>query len=464
MSLPSLGNDNENKQKLPSIPSLPVDFQYEYEDSEEEFDDNNFEDVDIEEVLSTDDEDSNHEIYREVKEIENPEELPTSSKYEEVDGDYQSYDDYNPDYEEDEESGKKKKFINKKSKKIIPFGGKKSMRKVKSLEMDDRKNTLAKTKITRFFILLVIATLFIIGLKNTFLPSHVYNEDQIRQIAKQSVGQTNFPSKRGEAFVEEFMTAYLTIDKSRPELNQILSYYYGEDLYYDLSDSTLNLITGKATQQNIISGPNVYEIDLLTDYSALYKVSAYVSNTNGVEVLGNNTNGRWLSFGVNVYYDKELDALAITPDSPSLIPTPIIAKQSNVPDRMPFGNGEVNNDIAPALNPTINGYVEAYSKASISSHESILQYISDKNDIKLYDGFGGSVELNGPAEQSIKKVIYNAPNNVYRVALTVSWVDTLAAKGDNKMEYTAKYVMTITPEGDGKYTVSSFEPYTFFTQ
>ena len=454
MSLPKLNGD----KSLPSLnmPSLPDDFQENEEDIE-------FTEVDIEDVLMDEDDDYNEEVYDEIKEIEDIQELPRTDNYDDKEN-YQSYDDYNPDYEEDEKRLKRKKFIDTKNKKIIPFGGNKSRRNVKSSEMDDRKNTLAQTKIIRFFILVGLLIMFVLGLKNTFLPSHVYTETQIKKFAKEGIGETDFPNQRGEAFVKDFMEVYLTFNREQPELKQILTYFYGENVFSDLSPTKLNMWTGPMAKQHIIIGPTIFDVTPLTDYSALYKVSAYVSNTDGEEISGNHTNGRWLSFAVNVYYDKKIDGLAITTDSPSIIPTPQIARQVDVPLRMPFGNGQINTKIGPALNPTINGFVEAYAKASVASHESILQYISDKNDINLYSGFGGTVELNGTPDTAIKKVIYDGNDGIYRVDLTVNWVDKVSTQGDNRVEYTAKYVMRVVSEGGGKYTVSSFVPYTFYME
>ena len=145
-----------------------------------------------------------------------------------------------------------------------------------------------------------------------------------------------------------------------------------------------------------------------------------------------------------------------------IIPSYRIGRQVNVPERAPFGNGEVNKDIGPAINPTINGFVQAYAESSVSSHEAILQYIDDKNDISLYDGFGGTVKLNGSPDTAIKRTIYNNDDGVYRVDLTINWIDTVASGNDDKVEYVGKYIMRVKPEGDGKYTVSSFVPYTYY--
>ena len=472
MVLPNLDGNNKSKQNkkpmgLPSIDdnrNLPGIDEFDLPDIEYDFDEigDDFEEVDVGDV--SEDYDENEEIYQDIDDMADEEDqrLPSMNSHE--NNYYEDEDDYNPDYEEDIKNNKKKKFIDRKKKKLMPFGGDKSKRKVKSSDFDKRENILAKTKILRFVIMAMTLFMFIFGLKNTFFPSHVYTDSQIREFAKQGAGQTGFPRERGEAFVENFMNVYLTFDRTKPELNDILSYYYGEDSFARVGYEKMNMKMSTGAKQHVIIGPTIYDVNLLTDYSALFKVSAYVSDIDGTETDGKGSTGRWLSFAINVYYDKEADTMAITPDSPSIIPPYRIAKQADVPDRAPFGNGEVNSQIGPALNPTINGFVEAFARSSVASHESILQYIHDKNDIKLYDGFGGAVKLNGSPDTAIKKTIYNSDDGIYRVDLSVSWIDATVSDEDNKVEYVGKYIMRVNPEGEGKYSVSSFVPYTYYTK
>lgn len=483
MSLPSLNDDSKKNQGLPSIDDSPKGFGLPsiddssvddyideplYQEPEEEHEDfgpsgDGFTEVSTEESLDEYD-DYNDEIYNDVDELEEEEESELPSMDYSEGRDYESENDYNPDYEEDLEEEDNKKFIDKKKKKLLPFGGKKSKVKVKSSDFDDRKNVLATTKIIRAIVMFIIAILFIFGIKNTFFPSHVYTDDEIRSFAREGSGQTLFPRERGEAFVENFMEAYLTIDRSRPELVEMLSYYYGEGSFGNVGHEKMNMRPGPDVQQHIIVKPTVFDVELFTDYSAMYKVSAYVSDVSGNSAVEGRPAGRWVSFAVNVYHDEETDGLAITPDSPIIIPTYEISKQADVPNRAPFGNGTVNEEIAPAINPTINGFVQAYAESSLEHHESILQYIEDKNDIKLYDGFGGALELNGEPSQAIQRTIYDGDDGIYRVILTINWVDSEASEGDRKVEYQGRYIMRVNPDGAGRYTVSSFVPYTYYKE
>lgn len=472
MGLPSM-DDMPSLEDSPSVDGMPsIDDMPPIGDSDDEF-----ESIPADDSLDNDAEEHEDNVYLEAGDVDkqvnrgkkvnkSPE---VSEDYEDSEDSYdgrENYadDDYNPDYEDDLEELKKDKFIDKKKRRLIPFGGKKSKRKkffVKSSDFDDRKNKLAKTKIIQFSIIVLMLLMFLLGLKNTLIPSHVYTGDQIRKFAAEGAGQTGFPEERGNAYVESFMQSYLTIDRTRPEFIQVLSHFYGEDNNIRSDSERTNMIWGD-TKQHVIIPPRVFEVDLLTEYSAQYKVSTYVSNTDGEEVAGEKAVGRWLSFSVNVYYDIDSDSMVITPDSPSIIPAYRIVDQKIVPDRAPFGNGTIDRDIVPALTPTINGFIEAYAKSSVESHESVLQYIDNKDDIDLYDGFGGAVELNGNPADAINKVIYESNDGIYRADLTVKWIDTAASQGDSQVEYTARYIMRIKPSTDGKYTVSSFVPYTYY--
>lgn len=448
MSLPTL-NDNSEKENnaaggIPSLPSM-LD---ESEDIDSEYIENNeeFQELDVDELYSNEHE--NEDVYLE----ESNEELPVMSDNDDY---LEDEDDYNPDYEEDLEE--ESKFIDKKKKRLIPFGGNKSKRKVKSSDFDGRKNVAGSAKIMRAFVLFIIFALFLFGIKNTFFPSHVYTDEQIRDFARQGAGRTAFPKERGEAFAENFISMYLTVDPEDKGTRDVLGYYYGLSSSDSLERSITNIEIGRDVSQKTLISPKVYESNVLNDYSAQFKLSSYVSSTDGSDMLDT---GRWVTFSVNVYYDEENDSLSVTKDSPTLIPEFRISNTSNIPERMPLGNGEVNENIGPAINPTINGFVEAYGEVSMSNNEKILQYVDDKENLDLISGFGGSVKLKDDPQNSIKRTIYNSDDGIYRVELEVEWVDNRSYGDDKEITYISKYIMRVKPvEGEeGKYVVSRFAP------
>lgn len=453
--LPSMPPLEETKSSMPPLGNIPS------------YSDESFEEIPTRESHNQNDEDLNREIYEEADSYEE-ERVPLPNVKKETERAHAVEDDYYPDYEEDleaEERGKDK-FIDKKKKRLIPFGGKKSKKKilVKSSDFDDRKNVLAKTKITQFSIIVIILILFFVGLKNTFLPSHVYTQDQIKSFAAEGAGQTGFPSERGKVFAENFMSSYLTLDKSDPTVLEALSYYYGRDGMTNSSYAGLNMSWTSETRQNVVVAPKVFETNLLSKYSAQYKVSAYVSNTSGEKVVENKNDGRWLTFSINVYYDEEKDALSVTPDSPTIIPNRNVEDQASVPSPKKLGNGTVNKEMFKALTPTIDGFIDAYGKSSLKSHDNIIQYVDDKDDITLHDGFGGALVLNGSPNEAIKKVVYDVgeeDTGLYEVEVTVKWADAAGNVENKKIEYVSRYQMGIRTDSEGKFVVTSFKPFEY---
>lgn len=473
MSLPTLDNEDNNKKKQNELPVIDMptidDEEPERQHKMPSIDNDEFEEVSVKEALYEKDDTLNEEIYEELKEERQERKIPNSDESdesEEFEDESDEEDDYYPEYEDDLEKEKESKFIDKKKKRLIPFGGKKSKKKrfVKSSDFDDRKNKLAKTKIVQLGIIIFALLLFLIGLKNTFAPSHIYTDDQIRQFAAEGAGQTGFPSERGRFFVENFMESYLSLDRSNPELMKTLSHYYGEGELSNSGYAGLNMDWNHEVKQKVLVQPKVTSVDLLNDYSAQYKVSAYISDVNGEKMVGDELSGRWISFSVNLYYNEEDDSIAITPDSPTIIPNQNIGKHTSVPDPQELGNGTINTDILPSISPTIDGFIEAFAKSSIDSHDSVKQYIDDENDISLYDGFGGAVQLAGSPDSSIKKIIYNEgeEGNQFEVDVEVSWIDSSTIDNDAKIEYTSRYIMSVRANSEGKFSVTKFVPFVYY--
>ena len=127
-----------------------------------------------------------------------------------------------PDKENDYRNDNDDKFVDKKEMKIIPIGGKKARAK----DFDKRKNTLTPLKLFRILLILVVLALFGFGIKNTFFPSNNFSKDEITQIAKTAVGETGFPTQKGQAFAEEFLKYYLTLDSNDKANQDVLVRFY----------------------------------------------------------------------------------------------------------------------------------------------------------------------------------------------------------------------------------------------
>lgn len=362
--------------------------------------------------------------------------------------------------EEDED-----KYIDKKKKKILPIGTKQKTKKgtIKASDFDDRKNTLTTIKILRTVVMVVLVFIALLGLKNTFMPSNNYTRQEIEGIATNSVGQTGFPKERGQAFAEDFISAYLTINPESKANRDVLAYFYsgGRD---SSSIDTSTIKSGYKVNQVVIGTPRTYEAVLHTSKSAVFNVSALVSNLDGVSSTEDGSQARWLAFSVNVYYDKNTDQLSIVPNNPTLIPKYNVSGGTKLTIGGDIGNGVVNNDMVQALTPTVDGFIQAYATSSLDSHNEILQYVPKEPDIHLYSGFNGSVKL-ASESNSIDKVVYDTDNEgEYRVLATVKWVDSTSSSNKETITYTSQYVMSIQKTSEGKYVVLRFRPYVFLAQ
>ena len=132
--------------------------------------------VDIQDVLDDEEDDSMEEYVQ--NEIEEEDDVKEEELVPQYDDPFQK-----GTYQEEDED----KFIDKKKLKIKPFGGNKSKNKktvARVNDFDSRKNALMTVKIFRSIMLVIIVGLFLFGLKNTFMPSHVYTQENITALKK----------------------------------------------------------------------------------------------------------------------------------------------------------------------------------------------------------------------------------------------------------------------------------------
>lgn len=374
-----------------------------------------------------------------------------------------------PQYDEplDEEIEEEQKYVDKKKKRIIPFGGKKS--KIKVDDFDKRKDTLKTVKIVRFIVMTIILAILLISIKNTFFPKQIYTPSQIEQIAQNAVGSTGFPIERGKAFVENFIEQYVQVDKKNKINQQILSYFYSGKITENTENNSTQNVIGQPIQRVIIA-PKVFESGSYTEDTAWYKVSVMVTDGTG-NVIDNNgqMKAHWISFYVNVYRDKKTDKLAIHKDSPTVIPTKPLTNSTELPNASVIGNGEINKDMKEALTPTIDGFIQAFANVTVDSHNEIDQYIPSKIEYSLISGFGGTVKLANRPEVSITKEVYNTENpNEWKVLTVVDWEDVNSSSENqdskSKITYKSTYVMTIKKTSENKYIVTKFVPYSYLPE
>lgn len=361
------------------------------------------------------------------------------------------------------------KFIDKKKLRIIPLGGKKSKKNktfiARSGDFDKRNNLLATVRIFRLIIMLVILGLFGMGIYNTFFPSHVYTEEDIANIAKETVGDSGFPMNRGRAFAEAFVQEYLTINSNDSNSNAQLNYFYTGKMNGtgDGSHDNQRQITG-TVNQSVVLAPQVYSEIAASNYSATYYVTALVTGDNGKTMSDddNTVTTKWVSFAVNVYYNSKKQMMSITKDSPQLIPTYKVGSDNSIPNEAKLGTGTEDTNMETTLKPTIQGFLSGYGASSSTSHNALNQYVKSNSDVSLYSGFGGQYEYkpNDNYQALVYPVSSSKSNSEWKVDLTATWADTKTT-GSKEIKYTGRYVMSIKQGSDGKYFVTGFNPYTF---
>lgn len=358
------------------------------------------------------------------------------------------------------------KFIDKKKLKIKPFGGTKSKKNsvARVNDFDDRKNSLTVIKIFRGLMVTVVVGLFVFGIKNTFLPSHVYTQEDITLIAKRAIGQTGFPMNRGRAFAEQFTNAYFEFSSDNEVLStKINSFYKGKP-----GATAASISRNGKNVQTLVSAPVVFSEIAVSDKVANYSVSALATSRDG-KTVGDDGSlvTKWLALNVTVYFDPKTQELSIANDSPQLIPSYGVGDNSNLPSAAKIGTGNPVPDLYDTMGPTINGFLKAYSKSTVENHADIDQYVSAKPDPSLYAGFGGKFRLaNGekPLEGNavqIFPVSEEKGNKTWKVLATVAWEDATSTDIRDTLSYTGKYVLTIKKSGDNKYYVETFRPYVY---
>lgn len=370
------------------------------------------------------------------------------------------------------EEDPKPERIDKKKKKIIPTGGKKSKKsKVKASDLDSRKNKATQARIIRIFLLLVILIIVGLGIKNTFFPKQTYTHTELNTIVKNLTGQTGFPIERGRQLAEAFVKDLLNDNKENIGRSERLAKMLTGK---NVEDGALNLdfySKPRGVEQVVLSEPSTFEYDTLTKYLGRYKISTLVASYNEEEfnaaISGKKPlsatkakeklyNISWVNININLFYDSKTGNISIIKDSISLLPGYNIASDSGVPPTIELGNKTKDDEAIPTLRPLMNGYFKAYASSSDKSHEEILQYIPSKPDPLLYSGYNGQVELDGTPESAIQYQPYKTDNpDEWKVATVVRWKAT-----SNGSKYTSRFTLTVSKSGD-KLLVTKILPYTY---
>jgi len=358
-------------------------------------------------------------------------------------------------------------FVDKEELKLKPFG--KPKKKAKVGDFDPRKNMEGQRKLYRGIFIAAVLTVVGFGAYQTFWPQESLSTAEVENIASLAVGDTGFPTTRGEGFALSFSESLLNVQpgpESQAQRTAALSYFYGANGDSKLFDSALSTVG--SVSQEVVYGPVVLDSTPLTADAASYEV-AVLLNTSDTEVVNPGGSAgaeqiadslRWVAFNVNVYYDEAKDSFAIAPNSPSLIPAPSVEPQSVVPAGEPLGTAV--DDYPESVNATVVGFLSGYRESTKSNFDKILQYIGTDADESLRNGLGSRYQFATPDDpaNSIDIQVFQPGESAseLKVQLTVDWKITT---GENSgVTFPSHYVLTLQSTGSGSdYTVTKFAPY-----
>lgn len=371
-------------------------------------------------------------------------------------------------------------YVDKKKKRIIPFGGKKSKphkHKHGYAQFDNRHNLQTSVRIVRALSMSAIVLVVGMGIYNTFFK-HIPNQDEITSIAQSVNGNIGYPTQRGQAFAEQFAQAYLQAygDSNSQNSNvTLLNYFYngsGVNAKDDMSSGGDNSADANGQQikltghikQNILIQPHAYQSAVLSPKSATFYVSALVSNYNGKDTTGQDGkySAKWISLAINVLYNPKKDALSIQPDSPSLVPTPNVIGTDNENQNPLIGNGSTidSKSVTDNINTTITGFLTAYGDITESNHSAINQFINSDAQKSVFQGFGGHYKYVPSSNDSGDMTIYRTDQkDVYKALITATWKGTTDGSSAS-INYPSKYVITLE-KVNNKYFVTNINPFTY---
>jgi hypothetical protein len=362
--------------------------------------------------------------------------------------------------------------IDEEQKKLKPFGGKKSL---KVADLDRRKNLRSKARAFQFGVIGLLGAVILVGGYNALVPKPTLTANDVRETVQQTVKQTDFPIEGGRGFAVDFMQSYLTLGTDA-NASAVLNYYYNGRMVTG-NASYPNRANNQGYGQDLVYGPTVYGATYLTDNSANYTIGALIQprdtsapelDVNGEPVVTTAPDGsttadgavtaEWQFFSVNVYYDPETLAYAITPESPTLVPKPQNISSAKVPEGAALGTGEELED-QDSVKATVLGFMEGYRTSTPEDHIRLDQYLVAKPAPELLNGLGETYEFgNEGVDGAVTYTAYMTATNEIKTLVNVVWQYDLTDEVNTT--YKSQYVMTLEPSSTG-FVVTKFAPYLY---
>ncbi len=360
-------------------------------------------------------------------------------------------------------------FVDKKNLKLKPFG--KPKKKARAGDFDARKNMESQRKLYRGIFVAAVLAIVGFGAYQTFWPQQSLNYAEVEEIASVAVGDTGFPTTRGEGFALNFVDSLMNIQpgqESAAKRTAALSYFFGGTGDSKAADAAVATVGN--ISQSVVYGPVVLDSSPITANAAAYEIGVLLSTSDADTPVSEGSLGdaevaeslRWVSFNVNVYYDKAKDSFAVAPNSPTLLPPPSVAPPSVVPAGEPLG--EAVDNAPESIDATVLGFIDGYRQSSKTDFSKILQYIGSNADETLRDGLANRYQFATPDDpaSSVKMDVYSPGGSSdlseLKIDLTVNW--QIPTGENSSVTFPSHYVLTLqNTGGSGDYTVTKFAPY-----
>lgn len=376
----------------------------------------------------------------------------------------------------------KKSFIKKK--KLLPFGDKGNNRVEPSRaasKFDARVDRAKKARVIQVGVVTSLIGIVAFGGYNAVFPKTGVSSDQVNNAIRASQIANSFPTERAESFGEHFIETYLTVSAAGedPEHSALLSYFYTGSLKE--SSGVTSTLSSSQVNQEILMKPKVFRsfvdqgnpdvINLTIGALVRTEASGLSGQTSAPQSGTGIANAKWVYFNVNVFYDRKVDAMAVTKDSPSLLPPVYFGNSVDLPNEKPLGEEE-NKELHSEVSDSLEGFLKAFAESSPNNTSALTNYLVDdpsavsEYNMVLLSGFSGEWGLSGPFDTAVQYLVYDDPSNSKGVLIdaTVIWEDvSVSGKSGagSKLTVKGRYFIKMQLDGSKRWVVSWFGPRTF---
>ena len=181
---------------------------------------------------------------------------------------------------------------------------------------------------------------------------------------------------------------------------------------------------------------------------------------------GNTTDElKQITLSVTIGYDSATSKYYVATPNPSIVPSSIMGRSQNLvqPKNIPGSKIQNSEDITN----TLSGFFKAYMVASPDKHGDLDQFIANTKKANFASvGLSGAYTINS---SDISYTAYKQDNGQIIAKVKVTLIDEVGGTTDidtnerakQSISYPVEYLVTLDPQGNGKYLVSNLTPYVY---